>query len=149
MSYPIYLNIDAFKTWQLVIPAHDKVIDGESAAHKSPVLLNSHDTRSWCFMHLRKGTSLTLFHVCPSRLQLMEQTQKYCFQGASSLSKCSGWIIKHQWQNNLSQCTSIFPYALHEKLVRIFTGQSAQNRDVCWIFCVWPAIYRTFLWDRI
>lgn len=136
MLYPIYLNVDILKTWQLVIPAHDKVIDSESAACKSPVLLNSHDTRSWCFMPLRRGTSLTLFHVRPSTLQLMEQTQKCCFQGANSLSKCSGRITKHQRQNNLSHCTSIFPYALHEKLDQIFTWQSPQNDDVCRMFWV-------------
>lgn len=78
----------------------------------------------WCFMPLRRGTSLTLFHVCLITLQLMEQTQKSCFQGANSLSKCSGWITKHQrWQTNLSQWTSIFSYALHEKLDQIFTWQ--------------------------
>lgn len=129
--HPIYLDVDMFKTRQLVIPAHDKVLDGESAACRSPVLLNSHDTRPGCFTPLGRGTSLTLLHVCPSTLQVTEQTQKSCFQGASSLSKCSGQITKHQRKNNLSQGTSIFPFTLHEELDQIFTWQSPQKRDVC------------------
>lgn len=128
--HPIYLDVDVFKTRQLVIPAHDKVLDGESAACRSPVLLNSHDTRPGCFIPLGRGTSLTLLRVCPSALQLAEQAWKSCLQGASSLSKCSGQITKHQRKNNLSQCTSIFPFTLHEKLGQIFTWQSPQNRDV-------------------
>lgn len=85
--HPIYLDVDLFKTRQLVIPAHDKVLDGESAACRSPVLLNSHDTRPGCFMPLGRGTSLTLLRVCPSALQLAEQARKSCLQGASAQGK--------------------------------------------------------------
>lgn len=140
---PIYLNVDIFNTWQLVIP-HDKVFDGRSAVCRSPVLLDIQDTRSWYFMVLRRGTSLTVFIVCSRTLQLMEQTQKSCFQGSSSLSTFSGQITKH-----ISQCISRFPYALHEKLDQIFTRQSPQNHDVCWIFWVWPAIHQMFIWDQV
>lgn len=100
-------------------------------------------------MPLGRGTTLTLLRVCPSTFQLTEQAQKSCFQGASSLSKCSGQITKHQRKNNLSQCTSIFPFTLQEKLDQIFTWQSPQNRDVLWIFWVWAAVHQTFLWDHV
>lgn len=73
MTYPIHWSnfyLTVFKTWQLVIPSHERAFDGESAAYRSPVLLNRHDTRSWCFGVFKMRHILTLFHLCPSTLLL-------------------------------------------------------------------------------
>lgn len=46
------------------------------------------------FHAVEKRHTFNSVGACPSTLQLMRQTPKSCFQGASSLTNCSGWITE-------------------------------------------------------